>query len=379
MKNKVYLCLLTLLFLTACSITLNSPPPPATKAAFTLVAATPALVGSTEIAPPETAPNPASTPPPWAALNLSGSLIYTQRTGVVIKLDLATGNRTELLSGRSTQWLAAAAVSPDSKTIVLTYTPPEQSESGYTGLYQIPGAGSDTEPQVIVERADPLESYSSPAWSHDGKYLYFWHLKVIRSDSGNTFKYTIERLEYPNGQPEVLLENAMWPRPSPDGTRLAYLKFDLEANTQELYLSDLDGQNPVPALDPAKFPLVDAQFFAPDGKTLIFNSASESASAFAPSLLEERNEWAWLDWLSGVQVAEAHSSPSDWWSITVGSDQPPVRLTHLREIGMYGDFSPDGKHIAFICASGLYIMKLDGSELTRLMPVPEFGTLEWIE
>jgi hypothetical protein len=46
---------------------------------------------------------------------------------------------------------------------------------------------------------------------------------------------------------------------------------------------------------------------------------------------------------------------------------------------MFGDISPDGEHIAYLSSSGLYLMKSDGSDLTRLLNRAGFGTLEWIE
>ncbi len=359
MRIKInYHLLITALFLTACSITLDAAP--------TKTSAPPS--------PGAAASEAAATPPPWAALNLSGSLIYTQRAGLILKLDLATGKKTELLPAINTVWLAAVTVSPDNKTLMLAYAPPPANDApqlGYTDLYQLPSDGSSQTPQPFLKRIDPQESFFYPAWTRSGNYLYFAHFIPLRSGSGNTFKYTVERLEYPNGQPEVLIENAMWPRPSPDGARLAYLKFDPKTFTQELYFSDLNGQNPVPVFPPGQFTSADAQFFSPDGRTLIFNAVGEGDATLTPAL-------SWFDRLTGVQAAEAHSVPSDWWSITVGSDQPPVRLTKLYDTGMYGDFSPDGQYVAFICATGLYVMKPDGSELTPLMPVNDLGTLEWV-
>jgi Tol biopolymer transport system component len=253
---------------------------------------------------------------------------------------------------------------------VIAYSPPpsgDQVQLGYTGLYEIPAGGTDSAPQPVLERVDPQESYFYPAFTSDGKYLYFGHFIPIRDPSGNTFKYTIERIEYPDGEPEVIVQDAIWPRPSPDGAKLAYLKFDMDTYEQELYLSDLDGQNAEPVLPAGVFPSVDAQFFSPDGTALVFNAVGEGRS---PAL-------SWFDRLMGVQAAGAHNVPSDWWSITIG-EATAVRLTELYDTGMYGSFSPDGGHIGFISASGIYVMNPDGSEVTPLLPIDALGTLEWV-
>jgi len=220
-----------------------------------------------------------------------------------------------------------------------------------------------------LPQVDPQESYFTPTWTPDGKYLYFAHFVPVRDTSGNTFKYTIERIAYPDGQPEVMIPDAIWPVVSPDGTKLAYLKFDTVQYTQELYLADLDGQNATPVLPSENFPSVDAQFFSPDGQSLIFNAVGEGKP---PAL-------SFLDQLLGVQVAEAHNVPSDWWSIQLGAaDAKPVRLTTLYDTGMFGDFAPDGQHIAFLSASGMYVMDPVGEDVKPLIDIKSLGTLEWV-
>jgi Tol biopolymer transport system component len=363
------LSLLTVV-LAACSITISDVTPvPATQAP----AATEAVLATAADAP-TAAPTAtiAPTPVPWADLNLTGSLIYTQGKLGVLKLNLVTGNITTLLVENDKMWLSAESISPDGQTIIIAYSPPptgDQVQLGYTGLYQIATDGSTLEPKPVLPQADPQESYFTPVWTPDGKYVYYAHFVPIRDTSGNTFKYTIERIEYPDGQPEVILQDAIWPVISPDGTKLAYLKFDTVQYTQELYLSDIDGQNGAPVLPAGEFPSVDAQFFSPDGKTLVFNGVGEGQS---PAL-------SFLDQLLGVQAAQAHNVPSDWWSIQLDSaDAKPIRLTTLYDTGMYGDFSPDGQHIAFLSASGMYEMDPLGEKVSPLIQIKSLGTLEWV-
>lgn len=369
------ICLLALVgvaLLAGCSIEISDATP------IGPAATTPPLATATTGAPNLPTHTPASTatprPPAWAAFNLTGSLIYTQGTVGLIKLDLTTGLKTNLLPSDDKIWLSASATSPDGKTILLAYSPPPEGQDvqlGYTGLYSIPADGSATEPTPILERTDPQESYFEPVWTPDGKYIYFAHFVPIKDETqGNSFKYTIERIPYPPTAvaPEVIVEDAIWPKISPSGNELAYLKFDMESYAQTLYISDPEGNNPVAVLPPEEFPSVDAQFFAPDGKSLIFNAVGEGQS---PVL-------SWVDRLLGVQAVEAHNVPSDWWSIEIGADKQPVRLTKIYDTGMYGDFSPDGQWVAFLSASGMYLMKPDGTGLTPMIPLDALGTLEWV-
>jgi Tol biopolymer transport system component len=356
--------------LAACSIEISN----VTPVAPTLTQSQSITEAPVQDVTPSPAVSPTPRPPAWDAFNLSGYLLYSQGTLGLIKLDLTTGQKTELLLADQKIWLSAASTSPDGQTIALAYSPPPTGNDvqlGYTGLYSIPADGSATTPAVVLERTNPQESYFSPEWTPDGKYLYYAHfVPIIDEEAGNSFKYTIERIAYPPqaNAPEVLVEDAIWPKVSPDGTKLAYLKFDTAKFTQELYMSDVDGANPAPVLPPEEFPSVDAQFFSPDGKTMIFNAVGEGQ---APAL-------SFIDQLLGVQAVNAHNVPSDWWSITLGASDPPVRLTELYDTGMYGDFSDDGQWVAFIAASGVYVMKPDGSEVTPMVPIDALGTLDWV-
>ncbi|MBM4423303.1 MAG: hypothetical protein FJ030_07910 [Chloroflexi bacterium] len=347
------------LALSACSIEISDPTAAAT-AASQLPGATPA---------PTRAPTLAA--PAWETLGLTGSLIYTQGAQGIKRLDLATGNIDSVFTPPEDAWLTAAAVSPDGKTLVMAYAPPPPAgevQLGYTSLYQF-SIGSDpaAAPEPLITRNDPQESYFTPAWSPDGQYIYYAHFIPVRGSGGNTFKYTLERIRYSQGgRPDILIEDSIWPRLSADGTKLAYLKFDTENFNQELYMADADGKNGSPVLPPGEFPSVDAQFFSPDGKSIIFNAVGEGRS---PAL-------SWLDRLTGAQIAEAHNVPSDWWSVTLGESKA-TRLTEIYDMSMYGNFSPDGQYIAFTSATGMHLMKPDGSGLTPLAPIDAPGTVEW--
>jgi Tol biopolymer transport system component len=103
------------------------------------------------------------------------------------------------------------------------------------------------------------------------------------------------------------------------------------------------------------FTAVDAPTFSPGGKTIVFSAVGEPQ---LPSLSS-------LDQLMGVQIAEAHNVPSDWWRVSVDGGKPE-RLTQVNGIGMYADFAPDGEHVAFSSITGLFVMRPDGSHLIQL-------------
>jgi len=286
---------------------------------------------------------------------------------LLIKLDLASGQQTTLFQPPPTAWLVAARLSPDGKKFVLAYAPPVpagQSQIGYTELYLMAADGSGAlEP--LVTRSQKKEAFFQPTWSPDGRYIYYIH--TAPNATNTDFETGIERIAYPGGQPEVIMSHAIWPRLSPDGSKLVYVAYDPANGVNDLYIADSDGQNPVPLMQPGTFLSVDAPVFTPDGGALLFSATGEGP---APAL-------SWLDRLFGVQSASANGAPSDWWSIELAS-RKLQRLTTISETGLYGSFAPDGQYFAFVGYGGVYVMKPDGSNLMLLFETIDVGPIDWI-
>jgi Tol biopolymer transport system component len=79
----------------------------------------------------------------------------------------------------------------------------------------------------------------------------------------------------------------------------------------------------------------------------------------------------------GIEVASAHSVPSDWYRAPP-SGGTPQRLTYLEDVNLNGDLSPNGSQFAFTTASGLYVMNIDGSNLIQLTKDVMTGTVNWL-
>lgn len=390
--TRYVLSLLLAIALTSCSIELTGATPVAT------VPAGSGRVGSP--VPSATAPrttNPATGNPPaatpgltplasggfqvpitWGDLGLTGKIVVTAGTQGVDQLDLATGEVTGLFRTANPEmsWVIGQSVSPDGQLMVMAYAPPPaagQVQTGYTDLVIVPMDGS-AEPVPLVERADPDEDFIWPKWSPDGMYVYYVHI-TPPDPSSFLSHFVVTRIAFPDGQPEPIADNAIWPRPSPDGSSLTYVVYDPVNAAQSLHISNADGSEPRHIELPPSFVSIDSPMFTPDGEWILFSGITTGLSA-EPSP-------SWLDRLFGVEPAFANGAPADWWRVPV-SGGDPQKLTSILDLGMYGTFSPDGRHVAFSSYSGLFVMNPDGTNIVRLLGIENIpgtigqATLDWL-
>ncbi|MCC7358410.1 MAG: PD40 domain-containing protein [Anaerolineales bacterium] len=347
---------------------------------------------------------PVGADTPWKNLGLGGHLLFSLGEQGIHYLDLATAEARVIFALPEGAWLTAVSASAGGQSLALAYAPPPaegEVQLGYTAIYELPGEcltrGTPCTPDdltPLVERVDPHEAYFSPLWAPDGQYLYFAHFTPSDNAGGSSFTYTMERLPMaadPNGgaasatgAAEVILNDGLWPALSADGTQLVYVYSDPRDYTNSLNLAAADGADVRQLTAPKDFTAVDAPLFTLDGQTVIFSAVGEGPAAAVLS-----RPFAWLDALTGATAAEAapppappalppaHSVPSDWWSIPVGGGSPR-RLSNRLDTGMFGDLAPDGRYMAYISASGLYVLPVTGGEPVKLLDVSGSGSLEWL-
>ena len=358
-----YLALLFALMVSSCSVEVHqttATSPPANT-----------VIPSTSVAPGT------QIPVTWGHLNLTGKLVYLssategdQLTSSIQMLDLATGQVTTIFDAPQA-WIFYATVSPDAKMLAMSYTPPAQSNSSWgRSLYTMPLDESVT-PQPLLSQPTPDDHYTQAEWSPDGKYIYAVHYNSKRPNGGQLDPiYDVLRIRYSDGQTEQVVDQAFWPRISSDSARLVYVFVDPTSGRNELFVANADGSNaqPVSLSGPRTPEVIDAPIFSPDGQSILF-SAPEPSQSYQPNFFEQ---------VMGIRVAKAHNVPSDWWSVPV-TGGTPTQLTRLQTINLFASLSPEQRHIASLSGEGIFVMDLDGSNLTQLVSDSGVhGTVSWI-
>ncbi len=290
-------------------------------------------------------------------------------------LDLSTGTITTIFQATGGAWIYFVTVSPDEKQLVMAYTPPTANNANsQQALYIMPTDGSKP-PQLLFLPASPDDEYLQPAFSPDGKYLYFTHVNFSAPPKmqGEHYPiYEVYRMAFPDGQPEKLVDQAFWPRLSWDGSRLAYVTVNPVDGTNQLYVANPDGTNSTQInLTAGGSPqIIDAPAFSPDNQSLLYSAVDPTTQSAQPN---------WWERLLGIGIVSAHTVPSDWWSVPLAGGAP-TQLTHIAALGLFASVSPDKQYLASYSGSGLFVMKPDGSQLSVLVSdlggVP--GTVNWL-
>jgi Tol biopolymer transport system component len=287
----------------------------------------------------------------------------------VQSLNLATGEVTTIFQTPNDGWIDAAAISPDGKQLVVSYSPSTKNpHGGQETLYSILQDGSG-QPQLLFTPNSPKDHNYQPVWSPDGKYVYF--AQINYQTISTTFE--VMRVAYTNGKPEKLVDGSYWPRVSEDGTHLVYVSVDPQTAVNRLFIARADGSDPhqVPLTGSSIPVIIDAPMFSADGRSIIF-SAPDAVQSSAPDWVDKPID------ITTAWVADG-SIPSDWWSVPITGGNPE-QLTHTHSLALFGSYSPDKKYIASYTSDAIFVMKPDGTGITAMINeiggVP--GTVNWI-
>ena len=173
------------------------------------------------------------------------------------------------------------AWAPDGSSILYSYTPPPQPQSGAGGvsftlpvadIYRLPSGGGDA--TLLIAHDGSTEQLETPTWSPDGRWVYFsYSALLVGSDNVITGRdFGIARVPASGGRRETVVTGAAFPTLSADGNRLAGVRQDPEDGATTLWVSAPDGSGSRTIIEAGVSEAITAPRFSPDGRQIVFSA-----------------------------------------------------------------------------------------------------------
>ncbi len=384
----------------------GATPPPVnrlpTQAPPSLPTVTPAIVGvaTTRVAPAPTAtpapfgPAAPSSPPTQAPVG-EGRLIHAFDGGIWATSPRG-GPPTNMTADLARDAYAGdPALSPDGGTIAYTVVvvpapgaaPSSAPRPALPGsdIWLMDAAGGKRRPLLLHDRAGVL--IQSLAWSPDGRSLAYTYTAPVLGPDGRYLSSLkeVQRLDVATGTRATLVKDGQDPTFASSGgaTPLAYVTLAPDTFAPSLWLAASDGLDARRLLGPeAKFLSISGPRFSPDGKMIVFAASIAGVAddpATPPSAAHRSAPERLARWLVAPffpTSAAAHGPPADLWIVPL-SGGTPRRLTNLNGDDPLPAWSPDGRRVAFLTGTGLYIINADGSDLVKITERGSYGSLIW--
>lgn len=316
----------------------------------------------------QTSAQPSTAGPPATA---TGTLLIVKGDNI-FSTSPDGKQETQLTHESNSNFANNPTYSPDGTLIAYTHhIAPQGNEWGGAELHVIQADSSGD--KTLVNAKAKGERVENPTWTPDGKSIYYAH-DVPTIDSSNRYTgdaLSIERIEVATGEHQTVIKDAIYPTISKSGA-FAWLVYSVSDGSFKLMTGSLDGSGAKQLLTEQDFQAVFSPELSPDGKTLAFAGSGRTSTkvdSLGTILADALNPL-----LPGR--AEAHGLPWDPWAIGVDG----TGLKRLANIGsdeMSVAWSPDGQEIAFSNLSSTYIMRANGSGLTRLFQRGDPGGLDW--
>ena len=388
----------------------GSPANPATTPGNT------AVVSGTKVAGPVTGPDGQITvmAPPPTGENINGQIFWVKENNIwqggagtagappVTTKDLGGKQLTKATPLAIAQ---SPAISPDGSKMAYAFSPEPEGTQGNIVIGQDIHVldlktGDD---KLLINRDEPQGFLDQPAWSKDGKYLYF-SSRVPRRDKDNSIigeSITVNRLELATGTREKLADDAREPVPLADGKSVVYTSVMASSGSYETNLHVMNLQTKeVKRLLGKDLGFIGVYFPQPsaDGQWISFAGAGgPDINPYANPTITPSGQTSGKAALGspagfglglagllpfglslkGLNAPAAHGVPYDVWIIRPDGTGLK-RLTSLFEDQPMTAWSNDSKKIAFLAGQGFYMIDSDGTNLVKRSDRGAHSGFDWV-
>ena len=316
----------------------------------------------------------------------------------LVLFDLATKEVTTRFDVPQNGWIYQIDVSQDGRQIAMAYSAPPTSDKSQTAGSQTEGSqaeGSQAEgsqpnqkqpydrsgiyllsleeptinPVLLLGNREPNEYFFNPIWSADGQSIYYVLYRLLSTASDDAqpqsqdaaLDVALYQYDLESGENTFIAQDAVWPRLSPDGERLAYIQVDPITTQRGIHVAHTNSDRVTELVAINEFFDVDTPHFSANGQWLYFSAAPHSTKV----------SHTWWERLLDLKVAQAHTDhnvPSDWWRVPVEGGKPE-KISSTPRLITYGEFNDSGERLFFATDMGVYAMDANGATIERL-PLP---------
>jgi Tol biopolymer transport system component len=170
------------------------------------------------------------------------------------------------------------------------------------------------------------------------------------------------------------MQDARMSAESPDGKRIAFMRFNFDTFSASLWVSDIDGQNAKNIMNDDVFLIISAPRWSPDGTQILF-AASGPNTRPLPGIDSLRTcEPVILCFFA--KPAYADGLPWDLWTVTPDGSKF-ARLTEIGADSPSYAWSADGQQIAIFDTSGQYLLDVATKVVSQLNRNGGHGAFDW--